>query len=293
MLTQLYICGLFVCILFYSDRLSALCLPDTAHPVLVENACVASEVLRHLDAPLAGMRHYSWPCRMERFNYPGCHVILDGCHNGDSVTKFLQSLRSQYGRSKIITLFGAGLEKSLGDMLLPLIQLSDAVVMVQSKHFRSLSEVDLVEKAKAVALLSAGSTVGSSEDRVASDADTAVVVGSGESFFLLDGRDLMPPQQFRVEGGTVAVRLQEVLGCIKKSALRDSKIGPGDKISAEQQQKEEEPHTFIAVCGSLFVAAEAREYLFKISPERFAPNDWVREGDPDLVFATPTWANKP
>lgn len=37
----------------------------------------------------------------------------------------------------------------------------------------------------------------------------------------------------------------------------------------------------IAVCGSLFAAAEAREYLFARAPALFDQADWVRERDPD------------
>jgi folylpolyglutamate synthase/dihydropteroate synthase len=39
------------------------------------------------------------------------------------------------------------------------------------------------------------------------------------------------------------------------------------------------PCRVLAVCGSLFVAAEAREWLFKYYPELFAPDDWVRYSD--------------
>ena len=35
----------------------------------------------------------------------------------------------------------------------------------------------------------------------------------------------------------------------------------------------------IAVCGSLFVTSEAREWIFNRNPSFFSPYDWVRDCD--------------
>lgn len=113
----------------------------------VENACLSRAVLQHLGISPLGMRRFYWPCRMEKFSYSGFTVVLDGCHNGDSVRKFLSSLRAKYGDShRIVAVFGAGLEKSVGDMLEHLWVYPDALLMVQSKHFRSMTEQELLDR---------------------------------------------------------------------------------------------------------------------------------------------------
>ena len=38
----------------------------------------------------------------------------------------------------------------------------------------------------------------------------------------------------------------------------------------------------LAICGSLFVTAEAREKIFELYPELFSLTDWVRSMDPML-----------
>ena len=89
-------------------------------------------------------------------------VILDGCHNGDSVSQFLSGIaalkilefflrhhafligvRSAYPGRKILTLFGGGAEKCLDDMLVELASRSDFVAFVQSKHFKAIGEFNL------------------------------------------------------------------------------------------------------------------------------------------------------
>lgn len=247
-----------------SEKIASLNM-TSVHPVFVENACVASDVLQHMGLPTYGMNNFFWPCRMEVFQFGRDghqQVVLDGCHNGDSVEKFLKSLRQRFKGSKIITLFGAGQEKSLNDMLPPLMELSDSVLMVQSKHFRSLSEIELIEKASAIALNSGN---GEEEDH-------------GETTKLHRLESTAPPFQ-RVDAGTVGARLQECLDYFSAQEI------DGELSSLQQQQK-----TVIAICGSLFTAAEAREHIFKMHPEKFDAKDWVRDADPELVF---TPENKP
>jgi folylpolyglutamate synthase/dihydropteroate synthase len=60
----------------------------------VDNACIAAAVLKHLGIPTDGMSQFYWPCRMETFTVGKNTVILDGCHNGDSVQKFLSGIKS-------------------------------------------------------------------------------------------------------------------------------------------------------------------------------------------------------
>ena len=80
---------------------------------------------------------------MESFVINGVTVILDGCHNDDSVRQFMLGLKGKYPNSSILALFGAGMEKYLPEMLTHLFESADSVLMVQSRHFKSLPEEDL------------------------------------------------------------------------------------------------------------------------------------------------------
>lgn len=116
----------------------------TSYSVQIQNACLAMAVLRFLKVPTEGLKTFFWPCRMERFVLDGVTLILDGCHNDDSVRQFMLGLREKYPDSSLVVLFGAGMEKYLPDMLGHVFEKADSTVMVQSRHFKSLSEIDLV-----------------------------------------------------------------------------------------------------------------------------------------------------
>jgi folylpolyglutamate synthase/dihydropteroate synthase len=86
---------------------------------------------------------------MERFSYKGNTVVLDGCHNGNSVERFLQGLRGAYPGKQLLVLFGAGHEKCLKDMMAVLLDEADEVMMVQSTHFRAMTEKELLAQVPA------------------------------------------------------------------------------------------------------------------------------------------------
>ena len=117
----------------------------TTYKTQVQNACLSAAVLEFLNVPTDGMKGFFWPCRMETFCIAGTTVVLDGCHNDDSVFRFLTGLKAKYPGRKIRVLFGAGMEKHLGEMLQHVVSYADNVLMVQSRHFKSLGESDLVE----------------------------------------------------------------------------------------------------------------------------------------------------
>jgi len=114
--------------------------------VQVENACLSRAVLKHLNVESLGWEKFYWPCRMERLQYAGHTVVLDGCHNGDSMERFLKGLRTTYEGKRIVVLFGAGHDKCLTDMMDRLFVHADQVLMVQSKHFRAHSEAELLQR---------------------------------------------------------------------------------------------------------------------------------------------------
>jgi folylpolyglutamate synthase/dihydropteroate synthase len=116
--------------------------------VQVENACLSLAVLQHLGVG-SSWDGFFWPCRLERFSWKGSEVVLDGAHNGDSVHHFLRDLRALYPHKQILLLFGAGQDKCLSDMLEEVFEGVDSLVMVRSKHFRSLSERELLQQVPA------------------------------------------------------------------------------------------------------------------------------------------------
>ena len=127
----------------FRSRVEALGL-HTSYAVQIQNACLSMAVLEFLNVPTDGLKDFFWPCRMETFLIDDVTVVLDGCHNDDSVKLFMLGLKEKYHDSELLILFGAGMEKYLSDMLGHLFDHADSVLMVQSKHFKSVSEVDLV-----------------------------------------------------------------------------------------------------------------------------------------------------
>ncbi len=232
------------------------------YDVQIENACIAMEVVQHLQInPQKMFQDYFWPCRMEEFrlnqiqeideetgvdkiyNVSEVTVVLDGAHNGDSVELFLKGLRTKYPGREITVLFGAGLEKQLDDMLSQLQSSADSIVFLQSKHFKSASEQEL---------------------------ETA----SKKAGFSLPISPLYSPPKDKIDGGTVYHRLQSAIlhsaGIAEEARTRSPSKQGCDSTS-------EAP--VIAVCGSLFASAEARECLYKFDPNLFKDWDWVRFQD--------------
>ena len=136
--------------------------------VQIENACVSIAALEYLQIQPIGLHSFYWPCRMEMFSYKKYQIILDGCHNGDSVKRFLANVRKLYSKStgdnnnnnnnnissgtsniddrknynfsdcssdcSVLVLFGAGHDKCIHDMLTEVFKPNDAadsVIMVK------------------------------------------------------------------------------------------------------------------------------------------------------------------
>ena len=108
--------------------------------------------------------------RMEHFelkgDYMSVDVVLDGCHNADSVRKFMNGLKpNPTTRDAAVTVpavkgvrfvgvdddpvcpvvwtvFGVGVEKeeNISDMLCCILKSSDKVILVQAQHFKAMSK---------------------------------------------------------------------------------------------------------------------------------------------------------
>ena len=216
------------------------------YSVQIENACLALAVLNHININPIGMKDFYWPCRMEEFNVDDTTFVLDGCHNGDSVRQFLNGIQKEYPNHAMIVLFGAGKEKCVNDMLSMVMNMSDAVIMVQSKHFKSTSELELWS--------------------MINTTTTNTTTTTSTNKHLLCN---ITPDDYNTNG-TINKRMKWILNESKK------KNGGvfHDIINNCNHNK-----YVIAVCGSLFVTAEAREWIYDYNPSLFSCNDWVKERD--------------
>ena len=101
---------------------------------------------------------FFWPCRQEVFHLTehdivesqankdtkeALTVVLDGCHNGDSVMKFMETMDKEYHKSSHCTLYtcvGIGVEKldNIVTMLEYICQYSDYIFLMKSQHFKAM-----------------------------------------------------------------------------------------------------------------------------------------------------------
>ena len=221
---------------------------DEAYSVQIENACLAVSVLNELNIPTDGMKNAFWPCRMETFELENdVIIVLDGCHNGNSVTNFLLGIRNKYPTHKILSMFGGGAEKCVNEMIDEVIKQSDEVLFTQSKHFKAMSESELRDLY--VQQLSIVNKKYHTH---------ALLVGldSFEETKYEAGNDKSSDGTFNAKVSTVSQRLNDVIQIANS----------GGKY-------------VICVYGSLFTAAEARETLHEWYPGKFHVDDWVQKCD--------------
>mmetsp|Transcript_22849 Transcript_22849/g.42653 ORF Transcript_22849/g.42653 Transcript_22849/m.42653 type:complete len:566 (-) Transcript_22849:276-1973(-) len=224
-----------------------------------ENVCVSAAVCRHLHVPLQGMQTYYWPCRMETFDLGAATaageqrshepiIVLDGCHNTLSVDLCVRGLRDRYPAKQGYDLwvaFGSGKDKNLDAMLEAVMQSADGMIATVSKHFRALDAQAMVDHVQPRYRL-----------KLLHPSETAI-----SAMAAAEGAAL--------KSGNVAARLTWAINQARKRS----------------QQASVGKHVVIVVCGSLFVAAEAREFLFNAFPLQFSPNDWVRFKDEEIPMA--------
>lgn len=82
--------------------------------------------------------------------------------------------------------------------------------------------------------------------------------------------------------GTIYSRLHQIIDWTRRHELDSASVPSSSSPSASTLSSTSGGLTrgvVIAVCGSLFAAADVREELFRINPNYFAVNDWVRDSD--------------
>lgn len=219
------------------------------HRAQLQNCMLADAVLSQWQVSAReGVSTFYWPCRMETFlckqkpswgsivdsnaksssvntsaqdSAAAQLIVLDGSHNGDSVRIFLQSLQEKYPSHQRLIVFGAGMEKSVDMMMDELFRHADRVVFVQSQHFKSYTEAQLLTKIPTYL-------------KETKEKEALAETDIGKKLIYL-------PQLENTTGGTVANRLVHCVRMFRNAA---------------------QP-TVIGVCGSLFVASDAREALYR------------------------------
>ena len=245
-----------------SFRKRAQCLDPTARfDAQIENLCVSAAVLEHSGLSPNEMRNYFWPCRMERIRVRELDVIVDGAHNHHSVELLLNGLRQNYPQRRLVVLFGAGSEKSVADMIEVVNKEADEIIFVKSSHFKSLTEADLLNICREVNTHNDDGKSTSSSSKVSAIQAKGIVEGV-------------------MENSTVGRRLREVLDvyrcvcvcmCVCMCVFgwpcsclcvvyRNSRDAGNEDIDVDVAANSA---PVIAIFGSLFVAAEAREELFR------------------------------
>jgi folylpolyglutamate synthase/dihydropteroate synthase len=215
-----------------------------------ENLHLAMAVITHLKLQPKGFDQAYWPCRLEAFALNHVPVIIDGAHNEDSIVKLLAEVHTRYPGAEVWAVFGAGKDKNVSAMANRVGEDVDRVMVVQSSHFAATNPADL-----------------------------ALMLPSDARMYKLMDKD--------AHNMTVAEGLAE---CLSQAAQfrtrlhqRERKLTKSESRAQLQSLQAQADYVVLVVCGSLFVAAEAREYVFANNPRAFMPDDWVRAKDPAVL----------
>ena len=217
--------------------------------VQVQNACLAKQVVEKLGLDPSHMQAAYWPCRMESFrvNRPALYAGSDA-PPGDA-TVVLDGAHN--GDS--VNLFLKGLREAY-----------------PNRHIRVLfgagMEKALNDMLQAVEMHADSVVFVQSRHFKAASEQELHAAAIKEGYTLR-----YPPHSnplSRTGDGTVARRLKDA---ILNGGSNAAPLSKDDPLRG--------PGPVIAICGSLFAAAEAREALFGLEPTLFKANDWVRKMD--------------
>eukprot|EP01041_Mallomonas_annulata_P001839 gene1839-3561_t len=201
-----------------------------------------------------GFSGFFWPCRMELFTVHDVEVWIDGAHNGESVRVLLE-----------------GMEQHL-------------LQNIPYNNHKKDVEVEVEVLPEIWVLFGAGQDKNAKEmlEEVLIGADRVVFVQS-KHFKAADIQSLLAlvpsiykhkiiedlPNLFEINSDLSELMNDTIVGNRMMSVISLLRA----HISQHGQR------AVLLVCGSLFVAAEARENLFKVIPDQFSKDDWIRQCD--------------
>jgi len=155
----------------------------------LENACIAVAAVSQLQqqgvdistkAVRLGLERVRWPGRMEILGRKPL-VIVDGAHNGDSISKLLAAIDAHLNFERLLIIFGAGTTHEPSQLLEKLLDQIDKLWVTRSNHPKATSPQALVEMAADL-----GYTV-NREETVAEALDQALDEATSHDLVLITG----------------------------------------------------------------------------------------------------------
>lgn len=135
-------------------------LEDLFIPLLGEhqlaNATTAVAALWHLhergyrvpeEAIREGLRRVRWPARLEILSREPL-LIVDGAHNGASMRRLVEAIRTYFPGRRVVALFGSLADKDLPRMFAALLPEVDTVIFTQTHHPRVANPEELAREAQ-------------------------------------------------------------------------------------------------------------------------------------------------
>ncbi|CAM9323165.1 unnamed protein product [Phaeothamnion confervicola] len=203
-------------------------------------------------------------------------VIVDGAHNEDSVEKVLETVRERFfsgedrhGR-RLLAVFGASADKNVGPMLARCCDAAWGLALVAASNQRAATSAQLLE------LLPRSVTASLAEGKVAAAGNPGV---RRQVYVLRNiGGGVSGSDRGWECGGSGA---DGSSGCDADSADPEPageslSVGEGIDVWLRSGHAGAD---FMVVCGSLAVAAAAREHIGRRWPSLLGPHDWVHEAD--------------
>ncbi len=92
-----------------------------------------------------GLASVNWPGRLQVLSRQPW-VVVDCAHNAYSMLKLGQGLKDNFDYEKLILILGFGADKDIDGMIAESIRVSDEVILVRSRHPRSVPVEKLVER---------------------------------------------------------------------------------------------------------------------------------------------------
>jgi len=95
-----------------------------------------------------GIKNTSWPGRLQIIKKNQTKYYVDGAHNSYSINQLIKSLKELNSGMKYKTIFGATSGHSYKKMLNEISKISDALLLVKSRHPKAVSIKDFKSKTK-------------------------------------------------------------------------------------------------------------------------------------------------
>ena len=140
----------------------------------------------------AGVRAVRWPGRLEKFNFEGRTVLLDGCHNTEGAASLVDFLRDAGLDGRYHLVFGAMADKDIEGIAALLFPAAASATLVAVDSPRAASVEDLARRAPPAAggLRKAGTVRAALDDLLAGGNGGPIIV-AGSLYLVGEARSLL------------------------------------------------------------------------------------------------------